>query len=123
MKFSTKASTDQQFDKMYASKDWTVGDVKYFLYLETLTGFGKNASTLHVFHPAELKDGDRFSYDDTKKVACWGCDVLDKNIAANLVAGQAAEITLKATPAGKKYYNFVVGAGDLVLDQRPKKVK
>lgn len=106
-------SEEKLFDTIYASKEWKVGDTKYFVFVETLSSFGKNESVCHVFHPASVGKNESFSWDGTKKVGMWGADVLNSNMA-KVKPGQACMITLKPTSAGKKYYNFQVVARDIV---------
>lgn len=114
MKFTSKSA--KMADETIASKDWNVGDVKYFVYLETQTNTGKDGtSTLHLCHPATLAGNEVFSYDDSKIVGLWGSQVLDNNIKVEATPGQAIMVTLKPTPQGKKYYNFQVASGDIVL--------
>lgn len=117
MKFTAQenatGTTSQEFETIVASKDWKVGEEKYFVYSESREKFGKNESTIHIFNPAVMDSNEGFTFDGTKLIAQWGCHVLDKNLEA-AKPGQAVKITLKPTPGDKSYYNFSVDLGDIV---------
>jgi hypothetical protein len=100
-------------DELLGNKDWEVGDVRYLVYKETLQGFGKNQSTVHIFNDGSVDAAGVFSYSEERLIGQWGCHVLDGNLE-NVEPGTAVRISLKETPKGKKYFNYSVDVGEKV---------